>query len=194
MGVGMPEYLLIFRKPPTETVNSYADLPVVKDKAAYSRSRWQIDAHGFARSSDNRLLTPDDLKGRTHAQIFRLFREHSMTNVYDFEEHVKLGEALARHMARDRSIALCRRPPGSVGEVLSPRRAARPLAARSPPNRPTLPPAYAGVDSPWTCAASWVSSRPPAGMVGKDEEKGKSLPALDCLREIPGRFTHFRPR
>ncbi len=94
MGVGMPEYLLIFRKPPTETVNSYADLPVVKDKAKYSRSRWQIDAHGFARSSGNRLLTPDDLKGRTHAQIFRLFREHSLTNVYDFEEHVKLGEAL----------------------------------------------------------------------------------------------------
>lgn len=94
MGVGMPEYLLIFRKPPTETVNSYADLPVVKDKEKYSRSRWQIDAHGFARSSGNRLLAPDDLKGRTHAQIFRLFREHSLTNVYDFEEHVKLGEAL----------------------------------------------------------------------------------------------------
>lgn len=94
MGVGMPEYLLIFRKPPSETVNSYADLPVVKDKAKYSRSRWQIDAHGFARSSGNRLLTPEDLKGRTHAQIFRLFRQHSLNNIYDFEEHVKLGEAL----------------------------------------------------------------------------------------------------
>lgn len=94
MGVGMPEYLLIFRKPPTDTVNSYADLPVVKSKGEYSRSRWQIDAHGFARSSGNRLLTAEDLKGRTHAQIFRLFRDHSYTNVYDFEEHVKLGEAL----------------------------------------------------------------------------------------------------
>lgn len=30
MGVGMPEYLLIFRKPPTDTTNAYADTPVVK--------------------------------------------------------------------------------------------------------------------------------------------------------------------
>jgi hypothetical protein len=38
MGVGMPEYLLIFRKPPTDTSNSYADEPVVK-------SRKNIHAH-----------------------------------------------------------------------------------------------------------------------------------------------------
>ena len=29
-----------------------------------------------------------------HERIFKLFRQHSLTNVYDFEEHVKLGEAL----------------------------------------------------------------------------------------------------
>ncbi|HNU08409.1 MAG TPA: hypothetical protein PKO33_11635, partial [Pyrinomonadaceae bacterium] len=55
MGCGMPEYLLLFRKPPTDTTNSYADIPVVKSKETYSRSRWQVDAHGFARSSGNRL-------------------------------------------------------------------------------------------------------------------------------------------
>ena len=49
MGVGMPEYLLLFRKPPTDSSNGYADLPVVKNKAEYSRSRWQVDAHGFHR-------------------------------------------------------------------------------------------------------------------------------------------------
>lgn len=94
MGVGMPEYLLLFRKPPTDTSNAYADEPVVKNKQDYTRSRWQIDAHGFARSSGNRLITIDDLKNRTHAQIFRLFRQYSRTNVYDFEHHVALGEAL----------------------------------------------------------------------------------------------------
>jgi hypothetical protein len=54
MGVGMPEYLLLFRKPPTDRSNGYADLPVVKQKGRYTRSRWQIDAHGFTRSNGNR--------------------------------------------------------------------------------------------------------------------------------------------
>jgi len=94
MGVGMPEYLLIFRKPQTSTEKSYADNPVVKSKKAYSRSRWQVDAHGFARSSGNRLLTPAELEGLTHAQIFQLFKQHSLENVYSFEHHVKVGEAL----------------------------------------------------------------------------------------------------
>lgn len=94
MGFGMPEYLLLFRKPPSDNANSYADEPVVKSKERYSRSRWQIDAHGFARSSGNRLLSPEDLDGLRHEQIFKLFRRHSLETVYDFEQHVKLGEKL----------------------------------------------------------------------------------------------------
>jgi hypothetical protein len=94
MGAGMPEYLLIFRKPPTDLSDGYADLPVVKDKARYSRTRWQIDAHGFARSSGNRPLAPEDLSGLAHEKIFKLFRQHSLTDVYDFEAHVAAGEAL----------------------------------------------------------------------------------------------------
>ena len=94
MGVGMPEYLLLFRKPPSDSSNGYADVPVVKNKAEYSRSRWQVDAHGFHRSSGNRLLSEDEIRGMPHERIFKLFRKHSLENVYDFEEHVKLGEAL----------------------------------------------------------------------------------------------------
>lgn len=94
MGVGMPEYLLLFRKPPTGTENSYADNPVVKSKRRYTRSRWQIDAHGFTRSSGNRHLTPEELRDLPHDAIFKLFREHSLATVYDFEHHVKIGEAL----------------------------------------------------------------------------------------------------
>ncbi len=96
MGNGLPEYLLVFRKPPTDTSNGYADVPVVKDKAKYTRSRWQIDAHGFMRSNGDRLLCPEDLEGAPHERIFKLFRQDSMRNVYSFERHVGLSELLER--------------------------------------------------------------------------------------------------
>jgi hypothetical protein len=94
MGVGMPEYLLLFRKPPTDRSKGYADVPVVKSKADYSRSRWQVDAHGFARSSGNRLLAVEDLHEVPHQRIFRLFRQFSREHVYDFEHHIALSESL----------------------------------------------------------------------------------------------------
>lgn len=94
MGCGMPEYLLLFRKPPTDRSNGYADVPVVKSKEAYSRARWQFDAHGFMRSSGNRLLASEDLAGIPHEKVFKLFRRHSLTRVYDFEHDVRLAEAL----------------------------------------------------------------------------------------------------
>ena len=94
MGVGMPEYLLLFRKPPTSTERSYADTPVVKSKKDYTRGRWQVDAHGFTRSDGNRPLSPEDLDGVPHATIFKMFREYSLKNVYSFEQHVKLAESL----------------------------------------------------------------------------------------------------
>lgn len=96
MGVGMPEYLLLFRRPPSDTTNSYADEPVIKDKGYYTRSRWQIDAHGYARSSGNRPLTWEDLSGVPHHQIFKLFKKYSESHVYDFEQHVALAESLER--------------------------------------------------------------------------------------------------
>lgn len=95
MGFGMNEYLLLFRKAPTDASNGYADLKVTKDKAKYTRARWQFDAHGFARSSGDRLLRPEELQNLPHDVIFKLFRQHSLTQVYDFEHDVKVGEALA---------------------------------------------------------------------------------------------------
>jgi DNA methylase len=94
MGAGLPEYLLLFRKPPTDHSDGYADNPVVKSKARYTRSRWQIDAHGFERSSGNRPLLPEELKGLDHGQIYRLFRDRGLTNVYDFDAHVAVSETL----------------------------------------------------------------------------------------------------
>ncbi|MDR6886113.1 MULTISPECIES: DNA methyltransferase [Variovorax] len=95
MGFGMNEYLLLFRKAPTDGSRGYADVPVVKDKAQYSRARWQLDAHGFTRSSGNRLLQPEDLINLPADEIFKLFKQHSLTQVFDFEHDVALGEALA---------------------------------------------------------------------------------------------------
>ncbi|KAF1008972.1 MAG: hypothetical protein GAK28_00604 [Luteibacter sp.] len=96
MGAGMPEYLLIFRKPPTDRSNGYADLPVVKDKATYTRPRWQFDAHGFMRSSGDRPLMPEELEGLDQAAIFKLFKRHSLESVYDFRHDVRIAEAVDR--------------------------------------------------------------------------------------------------
>lgn len=94
MGAGMPEYLLLFRKPPTDSSDGYADTPVIKDKRTYSRSRWQVDAHGMWRSGGDRHLTPDEFAGIPHDQMFRLFRDHNLTHVYDHAAHVAIGESL----------------------------------------------------------------------------------------------------
>ena len=108
MGAGLPEYLLLFRKPPTDSSNGYADVPVVKDKKkwsredaawthevnGYSRARWQLDAHGFTRSNGDRPLSPEDLVGLPSNVIYKMFREFSLSEPYDFERHVALAESL----------------------------------------------------------------------------------------------------
>lgn len=94
MGVGMPEYVLLFRKPPTDRSDGYADERVVKSKADYSRARWQVDAHGFWRSSGDRLLTGADLVDLPASDVFKRFRQHSLATVYDYAHDIAIGEAL----------------------------------------------------------------------------------------------------
>lgn len=104
MGVGSPEYILLFHKPQSDRSRGYADKPVSKVKAfaeledriaeSYSRARWQIDAHAFWRSSGNRLLTPDELAALPVEQRSRLFTEQTLREVYDYESHVRIGEIL----------------------------------------------------------------------------------------------------
>lgn len=94
MGVGSPEYVLLFRKLPTDLSTAYADLPVSKTKAEYTRARWQVDAHAFWRSSGNRLPTPDELAALPIDQIGRVYKTASLEAVYDYEAHVTLGEEL----------------------------------------------------------------------------------------------------
>jgi len=97
MGVGSPEYILLFHKPQSDRSRGYADTPVTKPKTGpdgYTRARWQIDAHAYWRSSGDRLLTVEELATLPVEQRSRLFTEQTMREVYDYERHVELGERL----------------------------------------------------------------------------------------------------
>jgi len=94
MGVGSPEYILIFRKPQSDRTKGYADAPVKKSKAEYTRAQWQVDAHAFWRSSGNRLLTAEDLAGMGPDKLARAFTEYTMRHIYDYEHHIKIGKDL----------------------------------------------------------------------------------------------------
>ena len=119
MGCGVPEYLLLFRKPPTDISDGYADEPVIKDKplctdsdgivrafdkknnwkkpkpgTGYSRSAWQLDAHGYARSSGNRLLSTEELANMAHSDLYKWWEAHNRSTVYDYQEHRDVCEAL----------------------------------------------------------------------------------------------------
>lgn len=94
MGVGCPEYILLFRKLPTDTSTAYADVPVTKSKDEYTRAQWQIDAHGFWRSSGDRLLTKEELLKFPVSDLQRMYRKYSRDSVYDYKEHVELAEKL----------------------------------------------------------------------------------------------------
>lgn len=99
MGVGSPEYVLLFHKPQSDRSRGYADTPVTKDKTEYTRARWQVDAHAFWRSSGNRLLTTDELAVLPPDQLSRLFTEQTLREVYHYESHVQIGELLDGHGA-----------------------------------------------------------------------------------------------
>jgi DNA modification methylase len=94
MGVGMPEYVLLCRKPQTDTSKAYADAPVTKDKEEYTRAQWQIDAAAFWRSDGNRLPDPEFLVNVPMDAIGRIWKEHARKNAYDYREHVEIGKEL----------------------------------------------------------------------------------------------------
>lgn len=94
MGVGCPEYILLFRKLPTDRSKAYADEKVVKSKDEYTRAQWQIDAHGFWRSSGDRLMTKDEIMAMDTGKIQAAYRKYSRGTVYDYAEHVKLAKDL----------------------------------------------------------------------------------------------------
>lgn len=123
VGVGVPEYVLLFRKPQTDQSKGFADEPIVKEfgftckihaliddpdegdqtpcdadkpcQYGYSLARWQADAHGFWRTGGNRHLMPEEFVGLSAGERFRLFRDHYLANQYDYADHLAAGEYLA---------------------------------------------------------------------------------------------------
>ena len=91
MGVGMPEKILLFRKPPSSSDTAYADEPVIHSKERYTRARWQIDAHSYWRSNGNRRLL-----------------------LYDYEEHVARLEEKER--AGNLPASFFYEPPQSIND------------------------------------------------------------------------------
>lgn len=94
MGVGSPEYILLFRKLPSDTSTAFGDNRVEKSKEDYKRSRWQFDAHAHWRSSGDRFLTPAEIEQMDSEQLRALWHQFNATHVYDFEEHVRVAETL----------------------------------------------------------------------------------------------------
>lgn len=107
MGVGCPEYVLLFRKLPTDKSTAYADEPVHKDKENYSRGRWQLDAHSYWRSSGNVLIDKKQLNNFPVEKLQKVYREYSKNNVYDFNEHVKLVEKLDKENKLPATFMVC---------------------------------------------------------------------------------------
>lgn len=94
MGVGCPEYILLFRKLPSDTGRAYADNPVVKTKAEYTRAQWQIDAHAFWRSSGNRLLKKQELEHIPVDSLQAVYREFTRDSIYSYQDHIELAKKL----------------------------------------------------------------------------------------------------
>ncbi len=99
MGVGSPEYVLLFRKLPTDHSKAYADVRVEKSKSDYTLARWQLDAHEFWRSSGDRFLTSEEMAMLPPEQIMRVYEKQSLAEIYDYEAHVSLGESLDKRGA-----------------------------------------------------------------------------------------------
>lgn len=87
-GVGMPEYVLLFRRPHTQTAEggqwSDARIDSLTDEN-YGLPRWQLDANSLWRSSGDRLLMPWEQDG------------------YDYAAHVAYLEDLDRKVLLGRS-------------------------------------------------------------------------------------------
>lgn len=110
MGVGLPEYVLLFRKAPTHSDNSYGDKPVEhakylkdiidakqfhdKDLELYPKALWQLDAHAYQRSSGDRYLSKEDMKRMDVKKIVAKWKQINQSEIYDFKEHVRICEEM----------------------------------------------------------------------------------------------------
>jgi DNA modification methylase len=94
MGIGCPEYVLLFRKLPSDTSRAYADIPVQKTKDEYPRGQWQIDARAKWNSSGERFLTPEEIRMLPIDKVNRFYSDYAAWKVYDYKEHCDTAHEL----------------------------------------------------------------------------------------------------
>lgn len=94
MGCGLPEYILLFRKSPSDEKNAYADIPVAKSKETYSLAKWQLDAHAIWQSNGNRFLTIDQAETLNPKTIYAWWKEYCRVIPYDYQLHIDACETL----------------------------------------------------------------------------------------------------
>jgi hypothetical protein len=62
----------------------------------YSLARWQLDAGAFWRSAGDRLLKPEEwLTFENMDEAYKLWKGFNLDQVYDYEQHVLIGERFA---------------------------------------------------------------------------------------------------
>jgi len=99
MGLGSPEFLLVFRKPQTFKGKAYADEPVTKDREEYGLGQWQIDADALWRSSGERLLDLEQLAKMANSDkglsvVRKRLKEFFNRVGYNYKQHVAAAEKL----------------------------------------------------------------------------------------------------
>lgn len=94
MGAGMPEYILIFRKLPSDTSDGYADDPVTKEREAYTVADLQVDAAGLWRSDGNRLPDPELIKHMPLGDVKRVWERFAIAAGYDYDQHFALAQTV----------------------------------------------------------------------------------------------------
>lgn len=94
MGIGCPEYILLFRKLPTDTSRAYADIPVTKTKQEYTRGQWQIDARAKWNSSGDRFMSSDEIKQLPIDRVNKYYSEFMKNRVYNYNTHVNTAKEM----------------------------------------------------------------------------------------------------
>jgi len=116
MGVGLPEYVLLFRKRPSEMNNAYADEPCIKTKDEYSIDNWQLDAHAYWKSSGDRFMSFEELSTAEMKTVFNRWRDHDKKSLYSFQEHLRVCNDLEKAGKLSRLFMTI--PPTSASEMV----------------------------------------------------------------------------
>lgn len=87
---GVPDLLV----PIPGHTGCYIGLEVKRPGAIRYTSPEQKQAHSYWRSNGDRMLSPDDFRGLSKKQVYRLFRAHNWLGIYDFDWHVEIASAL----------------------------------------------------------------------------------------------------